>query len=86
MTHLEPFTCSRVITAGTEMWKSSSVPSWGYWLGALGVPQGEWTSRGQEAAGLTWHNRGLGLGSWGREKAGQTRCTEAAPWGQRRGC
>ena len=40
MTHLEPFTCSRVITAGTERWKSSSVPSWGYVGGPGGCSRG----------------------------------------------
>lgn len=82
MAHLEPSTCSRVTRAGTERWKTSTVPSWGCRLGALRVTGGG-DIQSQEAAGLTWHNRGLGLGSWGREKAGQTQCTERAPWGQR---
>ena len=83
MAHLELSTSSRVTRAGTERWKTSTVTSWGCWMGALGVNVGEGTSRSQEAAGLTWHNRGLGLGTWSEEKGGQTHCTERAPWGQR---
>ena len=80
MAHLEVSLWS---WAGIERWKTSSVPSWGYLLGTMGLTAGERTSWGQEAAGLTWHNRGLGLVSWGRKRAGQTHSAEGAPWGQR---
>ena len=79
MAHLELSLWSRVTRAGTERWKTSTVPSWGSWLGAKGLTAGERTPWGQKAAGLTWHNCGLGLGSWGREKARQTHSTELAP-------
>ena len=83
MAHLELSLWSRVTRAGTERWKTSTVASRGYWMGALGVTVGEGTSRSQEPAGLTWHSRGLGLGSWGTENAGQKQCTEGASRGQR---
>ena len=72
MAHLEVSLWSRVNRAGIERWKTSSVPSWGYLLGPMGLTAGERRSRGQEGAGLTWHNRGLGLGSWEREKEGRS--------------
>ena len=34
MVHLEMSMCSRVTRAGTERWKTSTVPSWGCWMGA----------------------------------------------------
>ena len=45
MAHLELSTSSRVTRAGTERWKTSTVASWGCWMGALGVNVGEGTSR-----------------------------------------
>ena len=83
MAHLDLSLWSRVTRAGTERWKTSTVATWGYWMRALGVTVGEGTSRSQEAAGLTWHSRGQGLGSWGTENAGQKQCTEGASRGQR---
>ena len=83
MAHLDLSLWSRVTRAGTERWKTSTVISRGYWMGALGVTVGEGTSRSQEAAGLTCHSRGQGLGSWGTENAGQKPCTEGASREQR---
>ena len=55
MVHLEMSMCSRVTRAGTERWKTSTVPAWGYWVGALGAT-GEGTSqvkRQQDSPGTT---------------------------------
>ena len=40
MAHLELSLWSRVTRAGIERWKTSTVPSWGSWLGAQDVTEG----------------------------------------------
>ena len=87
MVHLEMSMCSRVTRAGTERWKTSTVPAWGYWVGALGAT-GEGTSqvkRQQDSPGTTvdWVWEAGGERRQVRHSAGQTQCTERAPWGQR---
>lgn len=83
MAPLEASARSRVTRAGTERGQTSTRPAWGSWLESVEVGGDGGDSPESRGTGLTWQERGLGPGTWEREKADQTPCTEGAPQGQR---